>query len=68
MKRLLTTLALALVMLAGSAFAGSYRVTYTAGGLIQRITVQAESTQEARRTVQNLFPGCYVTGAHKVGK
>jgi hypothetical protein len=59
---------LALVMLAGSAFAGSFRVTYTARGLVQRITVQAESTAEARRTVQNMFPGCYVTGAHRIGK
>jgi hypothetical protein len=65
-KTTLTFLALAL--LAGSAFGGSFRVTYTAGGLIQRITVQAESTAEARRTVQNMFPGCYVTGAQKIGK
>jgi hypothetical protein len=64
MKKTILTL-IALAILAGSAFAGSYRVTYTAGGLIQRITVQAESTQEARRTVQNLFPGAVVTGAHK---
>jgi hypothetical protein len=67
MKKTTLTL-LALAMLAGSAFAGTYRCTYTARGLIQRITVQAESTAEARLTVQNLFPGCYVTGAHKVGK
>ena len=53
----IATISIALLV-ATSAFAGSYRVTYTAGGLIQRITVQAESTQEARRTVQNLFPGC----------
>lgn len=65
MKKATTTL-LALAMLAGNAFGGSFRVTYTAGGLIQRITVQAESTAEARRTLQNLFPGCYVTGAHRV--
>ena len=58
----------ALLLLAGSAFAGSFRVTYTSHGLIQRITVQAESTQDARNTVRDLFPGCYVTGAHKVGK
>jgi hypothetical protein len=63
-----TLIFLALAMLIGSAFGGTFRVTYTARGLVQRITVQAESTTEARRTVQNMFPGCYVTGAHKIGK
>lgn len=65
-----------LLTLASAAFANSYRVTYTNSyrvtytnrGLIQRITVQAESVHEARRTVQYLFPGCYVTGAYKAGK
>ena len=57
-----------LLTLASAAFANSYRVTYTNRGLIQRITVQAESVHEARRTVQYLFPGCYVTGAYKAGK
>ena len=59
---------LALAFMAGSAFAGTFRVTYTARGLVQRVNVQAESYAEARRTVQNMFPGCYVTGAQKVGK
>ena len=62
-KSLLLPLRLALV---GAAFAGSYRVTYTHRGLVQRITVQAESTQEARRTVQAIIPGEVVTGAHRV--
>jgi hypothetical protein len=63
----IASLAVALVMMAGSAFAGgSFRVTYTERGLIQRITVQAESTADARRTVQNLFPGAVVTGSHRV--
>jgi hypothetical protein len=66
MKNLLLAAALFLAM-ASAAFAGSYRVTYTHRGLIQRITVQAESTAEARRTVQNMFGrGCYVTGAHRL--
>jgi hypothetical protein len=65
MKKLALT-AVLLFTLAGAAFADSYRVTYTDRGLIQRITVQAESTHEARRTVQNMFPGCYVTGAHRI--
>ena len=65
MKKATLTL-IALAAMAGAAFAGTFRVTYTQGGLIQRITVQAESTHEARRVVQSLFPGCYVTGAHRV--
>ena len=54
--------------MASAAFAGTFRVTYTASGLVQRINVQAESSQEARNTVQDLFPGSYVTGAFKVSK
>lgn len=66
MNKLILTL-VALLLLAGSAWAGSYRVTYTTPrGQSQRITVQAESTQEARRTVQDMFPGAVVTGAHRV--
>ena len=72
MNKLVTLLAaltfLALAMLAGSAFAGSFRVTSTYRGLIQRTTVQAESTADARRTVQSLFPGATVTGAYRAGK
>ena len=64
MKRLLAFIIA--LLLCGSAFAGTYRCTYTYRGLIKRITVQAESSAEARRTVQDLFPGCYVTGAHRV--
>ena len=67
MKKAILTL-IALAMLAGSALAGTFRVSYTHHGLGKRITVQAESTAEARRTVQDLFPGAVVTGAHKVGK
>jgi len=64
MKKLILTLT-ALLILASSAFAGSYRVTYTYRGLIQRTTVQAESSQDARRTIQAIIPGAVVTGAHK---
>jgi hypothetical protein len=63
------TLAAALfVAMAGAALADSFRVTYTHRGLIKRITVQAESSAEARRTVQDLFQGCYVTGASRIGR
>jgi hypothetical protein len=67
MKKLALTAALA-ATLAGSAFSESFRVTYTDRGLVRRITVQAESTAEARRTVQDLFPAAYVTGSYKVSK
>jgi predicted ATPase len=52
--------------LAGSALADSYRVTYSLRGSGKRITVQAETTAEARRVVKDLFPKAVVTGAHKV--
>jgi hypothetical protein len=58
-------------MLAGSAFAGEtarYRVTYTRAGLGKKITVLAESTADARQTVQALFPGATITDAHRAGK
>jgi hypothetical protein len=56
----------ALLLISGSAFAGTFRVTYTYRGLGKRITVQAESSAEARRVVQDLFPAATVTGAHRV--
>jgi hypothetical protein len=65
MKRLILTAAL-LLALAGVAFADSYRVTYSLRGSGRKIMVQAESSAEARRVVQDLFPGATVTGAHRV--
>jgi hypothetical protein len=67
MQRLPLTAVLFLA-LAGAAFADTFRVSYSLRGSGRKITVQAESTAEARRTVQDLFPGAVVTGAHKVGK
>ena len=65
MKKPALTAAL-LLALGGAALADTYRVTYTSHGLIQRITVQAESTAEARRVVMAIIPGAVVTGAHRV--
>jgi hypothetical protein len=65
MKRAALTL-VALLLLGMSAFADTFRVTYTYAGLIKRITVLAESSQEARRTVQAMFPGSYVTGVQQL--
>ena len=60
MNKTILSLALAASM-AGAALAGTFRVTYTTPrGQIHRVTVQAESTAEARRTVQDIFPGAYV--------
>ena len=64
MKTIIATI----LITATSVFAGTYRVTYSYNGLIKRITVSAESTQDVRNTVKDLFPTCYVTGAQKVGK
>jgi hypothetical protein len=64
MKKLIS-ISIALLF-AGSALANTFRVTYTFRGLGKRITIQAESSAEARRTVMDLFPGAIVTGASKV--
>jgi hypothetical protein len=56
---------IALAGLAGNAFAGTYRV-YSLRGSGHKITMQAESSGEARRTVQAIIPGAVVTGAHRV--
>jgi hypothetical protein len=65
MNRIIT--ALALLFIAGSAFAGSFRVHYSVRGSGRDITVQAESSQEARRTVMEMFgKSCVVTGVSRV--
>ena len=56
----------ATLLLARSALADSYRVHYSIRGNGRDITVQAESSAEARRTVMDMFPGAVVTGVHRV--
>ena len=58
----------ALLLAGSSAFADLYRVSYTLRGSGKKITIEAESSSEARRVVQDLFPGSYVTGVSKVRK
>ena len=65
MKKSLLTLT-TLLLLAGSAFADSYRVHCSVRGAGRDVTVQAESSSEARRTVMDMFPGAVVTGVHRV--
>ena len=65
MRKLLTTL-LALLLLASSAFADTFRVHYSIRGNGRDITIQAESSSEARRVVMDMFPGAVVTGVHRV--
>jgi hypothetical protein len=65
MKGLILTLALFMAVVS-TAFSGTYRVSYTLKGSGRKITVQAESTAEARRVVEEMLPGCYVTGVHRI--
>ena len=66
MRKSMTTLAV-LLLLGGSAFAGSYRVHYSIRGSGRDITVQAESSAEARRMVMDMFgKSCVVTGVSRV--
>ena len=62
MKRLILT---ALLFAAGLTLAGSYRVHYSLRGSGRDITVQAESSAEARRVVMQLIPGATVTGVSR---
>jgi hypothetical protein len=54
------------LLVVSNAWAGSFRVHYSVDGSGRNITVQAESSAEARRTVMDMFPGAVVTGVHKV--
>jgi hypothetical protein len=54
------------LLLCGSAFADTYRVSYSLRGSGRKITVQAESSAEARRTVMDMFPDAVVTGVHRI--
>ena len=56
----------AALLLAGSAFAETFRVHYSIRGSGRDITVQAESSAEARRTVMEMFSGAVVTGVRRL--
>ena len=56
----------ALLALAGTSLADSYRVHYSMRGPGREITVQAESSSEARRVVMEMFAGAVVTGVRRV--
>ena len=65
MRKSLLTLG-ALLFLVGTALADTFRVHYSLRGSGRDITVQAESSAEARRTVMEMFPGAVVTGVSRV--
>jgi hypothetical protein len=60
MRKSLFSLA-ALLLLAGTSLADSYRVHYSIRGSGREMTVQAESSSEARRVVMDMFPKAVVT-------
>jgi hypothetical protein len=60
--------ALLLLLITTSAFADTYRVHYSVRGSGRDITVQAESSAEARRVVMEMFPAAVVTGVGRVRK
>jgi hypothetical protein len=57
---------LILLFAASSAFADTFRVHYSMRGSGRDVTVQAESSSEARRTVMDMFPGAVVTGVRQI--
>ena len=62
------TLFLTVLTLAINAFADTYRVHYSVRGSGRDVTVQAESSAEARRVVMEMFPGAVVTGVRRIKK
>jgi hypothetical protein len=48
-----------------TAWADTFRVHYSIRGSGRDITVQPESSAEARRTVMEMFPGSVVTGVSR---
>jgi hypothetical protein len=55
-----------LLLIGGNVFAGSDRVHYNVRGSGRDVTVQAESSSEARRTVMEMIPGATVTGVSRI--
>ena len=64
MRKLTLTLA-ALLLIGGSAFAGSFRAHYNVRGSGRDVTVQALSSAEARRVVMEMFLRAVVTGVNR---
>ena len=58
---------LASLLLALTALADTFRVHYSIRGSGRDVTVQAQSSAEARRTVMDMFPDAVVTGVRRVG-
>ncbi len=54
------------LLIAGDAISATFRVHYSIRGSGRDITVQAESSSEARRVVMDMFLGAVVTGVHKI--
>jgi hypothetical protein len=65
MKKKIIAFTIALLILS-SAWAGTFRVHYSLRGSGRDITIQADSSSEARRTVMDMFPGAVVTGVRRI--
>ena len=53
------------LLLASSVLADAFRVHYNVRGSGRNVTVQAESSAEARRVVLDMFPGAVATGVSR---
>jgi hypothetical protein len=65
MRRPILTL-VALLLIGGNVLAGNFRVHYSVRGSGRDVTVHAQSSAEARRTVMEMFPAAVLTGVHRV--
>jgi hypothetical protein len=63
----IATFTIALLVLS-NAWAGTFRVHYSLRGSGRDITIQADSSSEARRTVMDMFPGAVVPGVRRINE
>ena len=57
---------MALLLIGGNVLAGSFRAHHSIRGSGRDMTIQAESSAEARRTVIDMFPDAAATGVNQV--
>ena len=57
---------LALLLSNAFTYADTFRVRYSMRGVGRAVSIQADSSSEARRTVMDLFPGVVVTNVRRL--
>jgi hypothetical protein len=63
-----TTIIMLIAFWPAAAPADTFRIHYTLRGSGRDITIQADSTQEARQFIRDAVPGAMVTSVHRIKK